>query len=180
MAREAYAEFIGQIELREIWLKSARVGNDCGPIPPDELTVVVDGDSRWEPLPRGFRAFQRYRIRLSGHSNAECAEIEVAFAADYDSDLSMTDETFETFKHHNLPLNTWPYLREFAATTVGRMGWRPITLPAFKVGTPPDASRTESGSTSSGEPRARRTRQRRPTPNDASTRLVDHVPADQQ
>lgn len=137
--RRAYAAFVGQVELRSIWLRSARIENVFGTTPPDELAISVDGDSRWEPLPGGFRSFQTYLIHISSRDATRYADIDVTFVADYDSIQPMTDELFETFGMYNLPLNTWPYLREYAATTVGRMGWLPITLPTFKVGTPLDS-----------------------------------------
>lgn len=46
----------------------------------------------------------------------------------------MTEEIFSIFREVNLPVNTWPYLREFLASTFGRFGWEPIIIPAYKVG----------------------------------------------
>ena len=46
----------------------------------------------------------------------------------------MSEELFTVFQEVNLPVNTWPYLRSFLADGLGRMGWPPMTLPAFKTG----------------------------------------------
>jgi hypothetical protein len=158
--RAAYGAFISQIELRNIWLRSAKVENNHGSTQPDELIIAVDGNHCWEPISDGFRAFQSYRIRLDGQDETRYAEIEVTFVVDYDSIEPMTDALFETFAVVNLPLNTWPYFREYAATSVGRMGWLPITLPAFKVGTPTDSSLSDSAqdATKSKTPRTRKKR----------------------
>jgi hypothetical protein len=133
--RNAYAVFISQLELHSIWVESANVANFHGPTLPDGLSIIVDGGNRWESLPDGFRAFQHYRIRLNNQEEKLLAEIQVTFGADYESELPMSDELFATFGDVNLPLNTWPYLREYAASTVGRLGWLPITLPTLKAGT---------------------------------------------
>ncbi|MBL0171693.1 MAG: hypothetical protein IPP90_13395 [Gemmatimonadaceae bacterium] len=61
----------------------------------------------------------------------------------------MTDAIFAEFERVNLPLNTWPYFREFLQSTLVRAGWPPFVLPAFKVAptaaraAAPDASTTD-------------------------------------
>ncbi|MHB8576340.1 MAG: hypothetical protein ACYDCQ_13525 [Dehalococcoidia bacterium] len=62
------------------------------------------------------------------------AEINAVFALDFTSPLPMTNTIFPIFSENNLPVNTWPYLREFVSTTLGRMNWTPFTLPALKRG----------------------------------------------
>lgn len=153
--KNAYAAFISQLELHSIWLKSASVENSHGPDLPEGLSIVVDGGNHWEPLPDGFRAFQNYRIRLSQQEESLLAEINVTFGADYQSELPMDDELFATFGDVNLPLNTWPYLREYAASTVGRLGWLSITLPTLKAGT---NAVQPTPSTETPQPKSRRKR----------------------
>ncbi len=135
----AYNAFIKQIELRVIWLKSAEVRNSHGPDAPKEATIAVSKEASYEEIAVGFRAYQQYELRIEA-ANALAAEIKVVFAADFTSNESMTDGIFTLFKEVNLPVNTWPYFREFVATTMGRWGWGPFTLPAFKRG-PRPASR---------------------------------------
>lgn len=137
----AYNAFINQIELRAIWLKSAEVRNSYGPDAPKAKIAIHRGAS-YEQIESGFRAFQQYAFRLKA-ADALLAEIKVVFAADFASNEPMTDGIFTLFKEVNLPVNTWPYFREFVATTMGRWGWGPFTLPAFKRG-PRPASRPEN------------------------------------
>jgi hypothetical protein len=135
----AYNMFIQQIELRAIWLKSAEVRNSYGPDAPKEAKIAIRRDANFEQIDVGFRAFQQYVFRLKA-ADALLAEIKVEFAADFASNEPITDGIFTLFKEVNLPVNTWPYFREFVATTMGRWGWGPFTLPAFKRG-PRPASR---------------------------------------
>lgn len=129
---EAYRRFIGQIELREVWLAGVKIDNRWGPSTPDKISVMVDDQPSWETIPGGFRASVRYRIRFKT-GNQVHATIEATYSADYASAEPMTDELFAAFAANNLPLNTWPYLRAFVSDMLGRMGWLPFTLPAFKI-----------------------------------------------
>jgi hypothetical protein len=132
---DEYARFIGQIELTCVFLVSAQVENHHGPESPSSASVHIEAQTRshWVPKDGGFRAFYDYLLSfLSG--DKQLAEIEVGLGLDFESKLEMTDELFELFAEVNLPVNTWPYLREFAASATGRMNWVPFTLPALKRG----------------------------------------------
>lgn len=132
--REEYAAFINQIELTRIWLQEAQVINHHGPQTPRKATFSFSSDVGWEVHPLGFRAFDRAKVVLKS-SDAVYAEFEVTFGLEFASAEPMTDQIFDIFGEINLPVNTWPYLREFISTTLGRMGWAPFTLPALKRGT---------------------------------------------
>jgi len=134
ISREAYAAFIGQIELRDIWLHAAKVINPHGPRSPKGAKFRFASEVGWEAQPQGFRAFDHAHVYIE-NGETIFAEIDVTFALDFASPMPLTDEVFKIFGELNLPVNTWPYLREFVSTTTGRMGWRPLTLPALKRGT---------------------------------------------
>ncbi len=141
----AYNEFIQQIGLQAIWLKSAEMRNLYGPDAPKEVAIAIRMDASYKQITVGFRAFQQYILDVKT-ADTLLAEIEVVFAADFASREPMTDRIFTLFKEVNLPVNTWPYFREFVATTMGRWGWEPFTLPSFKRGLRPASwpGRTES------------------------------------
>lgn len=166
--RRAYAEFIGQIDLRRIWVSASRVQTFHGPTPPDETNIVVDDQARWETHPDGFRALHSYSVRARDRDETLYAEIDVTFAVDYASAQPMTDELFEAFGRVNLPVNTWPFLREFVSTTIGRMGWLPITLPALKVGTLPTRSSPPTAD-EQPTPKPKRARKKASAPRAAAT-----------
>jgi preprotein translocase subunit SecB len=138
---EEYADFIRQIELRDIWLEHAEVDND-GPQPPERVEFEIDREATYESLEDGFLARHSYEVSVRS-KDSFFADIEVRFVVRFSSPQEMTDRIFEVFEDVNLPVNTWPYLREFVSTTLGRMGWQPITLPALKRG-------TEAGSRATG------------------------------
>lgn len=132
-----YAEFIGQIELRNIWLVEATARNHFGPHTPSEAVFrFAETSASWESESSGFRVRHCYELRIESEDET-LAEIDVTFGLEFDSSQPMTDGIFEIFKDVNLPVNTWPYFREYIATTTGRMGWAPFTAPTFKSGVKP-------------------------------------------
>lgn len=133
---EAYATFIGQIELEAIWLVSSRITNYVGTRQPIQAELIIESRPQWNPRPTGFDVELTYTVAVRGEQ-AAALEIEAAYGLSYASRQPMTDEMFAMFAEANLPLNAWPYLREYVASVFGRVGWLPFTLPALKRGVPP-------------------------------------------
>ncbi|MFN8558497.1 MAG: hypothetical protein U0531_14525 [Dehalococcoidia bacterium] len=133
LTKEDYARFIGSLELVSIWLNDARIENHVGPETPERVVLSVDTEAEWRPYADGFRVMHRYRTQFRA-ADGMPALIEVTFGVQFRSTLPMTDEVFEVFREVNLPVNTWPYLREFISGSLGRMNWTPYALPALKRG----------------------------------------------
>jgi hypothetical protein len=45
----------------------------------------------------------------------------------------MVDSLFEIFRSYNLPVNVWPFFREFVHTVLARTNWPVFVLPALKI-----------------------------------------------
>ncbi len=131
---EQYAGFIQQLELLTVWLHDVGVQNHRGPETPAQAQSLIDARASWKPSTEGFQALQAYRLRLES-AGETAAEIDVTFGLRFRSQDAMTDALFAVFQEVNLPVNSWPYLREFVAAMLGRMNWQPFTLPALKRGT---------------------------------------------
>lgn len=157
---EDYATFVGQVELTGIWLRSLKVDNLHGAETLDRASIQVDDDASWEATDEGFRALQCYRLRFQSPDTL-LAEIEAVFGLDFASSEAMSEPVFSIFRDINLPVNSWPYLRELVATTMGRMGWVATTLPTLKVGT-----RTPARSDAKAPAKAKS--RRRPQPPEGS------------
>jgi hypothetical protein len=133
---EEYAAFIQQIDLISLWLVSARVENREGPTPPPELSVDIAAEYRFEQRAGGFDAFASYRATFGHGEEPDAASYaEVTFGLRFTSAQPMTEALFRTFADVNLPVNAWPFLREFLQSATARMGWPALTIPTFKVGT---------------------------------------------
>ena len=133
---QEYAAFIRQIELVHVWLDEANLANHHGPNAPEHAAVQIESSTSYESWEAGFQAIQSYEVQMV-EGEKVLADIEVRFGLRFTSKEEMTEERFAVFREVNLPVNTWPYLREFVSTTLGRMGWQPITLPTLKRGTDP-------------------------------------------
>ncbi|MGI8554701.1 MAG: hypothetical protein ACR2PL_28505, partial [Dehalococcoidia bacterium] len=134
LSPESYAAFIRQIELTAVWLHEARIVNHHGPEPSEDAEVHVTTEAHWKQHTDGFRAFHHYAVVPEWAGN-QLAQIEVTCGLHFTSTEPMTDGIFEVFREVNLPVNTWPYLREFVASSTGRMNWLAFTLPTLKRGT---------------------------------------------
>jgi hypothetical protein len=90
-------------------------------------------EARFEVEPGGFRAWQGVTFLGTLPTSSEpLLRIEAEFEVGYTSSEPMTDEIFAVFRKLNLPLNLWPYLREYVHQMLLRAGWPPFVLPAFQ------------------------------------------------
>ena len=101
---------------------------------PREASIDIGASARWESVDDGFVAFHAYDVRIE-ETDSKVANISITFGLEFKSEQTMSEGLFTVFQDVNLPVNTWPYLRAFLADVLGRMGWPPLTLPAFKTGT---------------------------------------------
>lgn len=132
-APERYNAFIHQIDLRSVWIAGARFVNYVGARPLDEPSIDIKTSPAHESATGGSRALQKYTLTIT-EGVTTVGAIEVTIAAEYTSKIKLSEGLFSVFRDINLPLNTWPYLRVFVAEAFGKMGWAPLTLPAFKTG----------------------------------------------
>jgi len=133
-----YSAFIKQIEIADLRLVSARIKNAGFVECPPEAEIGIKTNARYENGEEEFTVFHRYNVRVKDtETQREAAKLSVEFAVTYSSKLPLTDEIFGIFKELNLPVNTWPYLREFVHDNFGRMNWPPLIAPTFKIGTKP-------------------------------------------
>jgi hypothetical protein len=141
---EEYAAFVGQIDLLDVWLVEAHVENRHGSRSPHHAGVAITSeDPAYDNAEDGFSVRFPYEVRFD-EGAVNHARIRLELGLRFSSRQSMTDHIFSVFKDVNLPVNTWPFLREFVSTTLGRMGWQPFTLPALKQGVPQDDEDTET------------------------------------
>lgn len=128
-----YVAFIQQLQLERIWLKSAKVTNSSGGSTPQSASVMLNESHGWNDLETGFLVSHKYIADFRNDKNRKLAKVDVEFGLSYRSEEPMTDDIFAIFSENNLPLNSWPYFREYLSSTVSRMGWLAFTLPARKI-----------------------------------------------
>lgn len=132
-----YNEFISGLDLRNIRLVRADIDAPGLPerrtLQPQlriEEATYVNGDAE---------------VRITHHlffggfyedEKEEAVRIRAQFEVTYSAAERMSDEIFAEFKARNLPLNTWPYFREFVHTALARVGWPVLVLPVYKTTNP--------------------------------------------
>lgn len=131
---EDYREFINQIELQHIVLASASIKRHG--VPTFEGTLSYDQKPtkrEYESSANGFEATLHYLVELREEGNDQpFGEIRTAFTASYRSEEEMTDVVFDVFGELNLPVNVYPYIREFVHSSTARMGFPGLVLPTLK------------------------------------------------
>ena len=131
---EQYNTFIEQVNLNWVYLESSTVKRHR----PPNLEVSISYDEKvgrlsYELTEDGFRARYVYQIKLTEAEHEEpFGDIRCVYAAEYTSGLPMDNATFSVFRELNLPLNVWPYVREFVHTTTSRMGLPALVLKSLK------------------------------------------------
>jgi len=131
-----YNELIQGLQLKDIrtqkgsWSFVAKY-----PSPPKTaMSYNIDKAAEYKLTPYGFKVRSAYVLKATqGQPEKAYAKIECIFIVEYASEKPMTDAIFEIFKDVNLPLNTWPYFREFVEQATCRMGLPSLTLPVFQV-----------------------------------------------
>lgn len=67
--------------------------------------------------------------KIETQSKNYAIKIVVVYKLRYTYKKSLPKEFIEIFKQRNVPINSWPYFREFVQNTMQRMNIPPITLP---------------------------------------------------
>lgn len=133
-----YSAFIKQIEIADLRLVSARLQNTGYVECPPEAEIDIKTKAWYENGEEKFTVFHRYNVRVKDmETRREATKLSVEFAVTYSSRLPLTNGVFDIFQELNLPVNTWPYFREFLHSNFGRMNWPPLIAPTFKVGLKP-------------------------------------------
>lgn len=129
-----YRQFIEHVELKQIMLSSATVRRIRTPVLDGRISFEHKFTKRdFTTVAGGFESTLHMLVRLTDDEHDSVfAEIRVAYSAGYRSDLEMTDEIFEVFGDLNLPVNVYPYLREYVHTATSRMGLPGLVLPTLK------------------------------------------------
>jgi len=130
---QEYNDFIRQIEITDMRLISAKIDNLSFMDFPSSNQITWRTKSWYENKEGEFEAFHRYNMVIKDtEKDKPAARLSVTFCATYSSDIPMSDQLFDIFEGRNLPVNTWPYFREFTHNSFARMGWAGVVAPTYK------------------------------------------------
>jgi len=133
---EKYRDFIEGIELENIFFAKGAFELLVPEIPQGE-TISVSVKERAELLKRDTKAFSIKHIydlwgSLTKEKGHKCMEVHAEIIVEYSSKKRITNAIFDIFKKVNLPVNTWPYFREYVHNCTARFNLIPLVLPALK------------------------------------------------
>ncbi len=132
-----YREFIKGVELRGIIVKASQARR-LADIVDLSRRVDLNTNERAEfRMTDGNTCVVQHHYELSMIYNGEkdrLLEVQCTFELGLRVASPMTKDYFDIFARVNLPVNTWPYFREFVHSTISRMGLPPVVLPLVKRG----------------------------------------------
>jgi len=132
-----YREFIKGIELEDIFFSKTNF----------ELLVfnrdfwrekininIIENAKLLDRNSEKFVVTHKYNLVISNSANKEekFLKISANLIVEYSTKKEITEEIFELFRKINLPLNTWPYFREYVHSCMGRLNIPPLILPVLK------------------------------------------------
>ena len=131
--RDEYNAFIKQLDIENIRVTNAKIENiDCSYFP-SNAEIKWRISARYENTDGKCDVYHTFNVTISDkETKIKKAKISLTLCVRYLTDILMTDSIFEIFRERNLPLNTWPYYREFVQDALSRMGWPPYSVPVFK------------------------------------------------
>lgn len=68
-------------------------------------------------------------------SDSDCTTllIEARFSAIYVMKDDVNEDSLREFGRFNVPYHVWPYWREYAQSTLSRMGVEPVPIPVYRI-----------------------------------------------
>jgi hypothetical protein len=130
---EEYRNMMRGLKLEKIRLVSASLKYNFFQPP---MKIVVKSAEKFEKKKESNEVFVYQDYTLVAQlpkTNQKGVNIKCCYEIVFKTDKDFTEEFFKIYADRSLPLNTWPYFREFVSSMVARMDLPPLTLPLFKT-----------------------------------------------
>ena len=136
---EEYQAFVRGLELADVRLVGCDVSAQEMIEDPNRVVLDLDQETAFNVFEGGFEAVQEYQFYFLDRENAdELGQIDAAFGFVYETEQSAVpadlDRYLEVFSFVSLPVNVWPFAREFVHNMTMRLGWPRLDLPLLKPG----------------------------------------------
>jgi hypothetical protein len=133
--KKEYRAFIGGLQLKDISVRRSATHRVARTIDMSrKVDVNINEKASFVMLDESVcDIVHAYSLYLSYEGEkTPLLTIECDFGVVYGVSKPMTDAYFGIFKTTSLPLNTWPYWREFVQSSFARMSLPPYILPVFR------------------------------------------------
>lgn len=130
---KVYKELLRSIDLESICLDSF-----SSQIKRDKLSssmkTTIDDKREYEIKENGDVCFLHTFTLINTAKTKKdfCVKISCSYSVTFRSKTPLTSDFWDIFSAINLPINTWPFFREFVQNTTQRMSLPPLTLPLLK------------------------------------------------
>jgi len=130
-----YAQILNGIKLSRLYLESCSVKQKReNLIKQKGIIVSVLDKVSYEQHENILHVTHKYYLTAKKPEMGKDFAIKIStiYCLDYDSEYQVEEDFFEVFKHINLPVNSWPYFREFVQSMTQRLNIPPLTLPLIR------------------------------------------------
>lgn len=145
---QEYHEFVRGLELLNVRLVGCEMASMEVVREPEQVEISLEQRTTFNVFDEGFEALQDYRFAFTREQN-EVGHIDLEFAFVYESEFANVDDDIDPylsiFKMVSLPVNVWPFAREFVHSMTSRMGWPTLDLPLLKPDIPNDQESPSKG-----------------------------------
>jgi preprotein translocase subunit SecB len=132
--REIYRKILESLQLRKLYLQNFKGQIHLDIIPKAAIVDIACRAKFVLKAENQVEISQTWNIvARDKKSKSECIRISVTYCLVLDSKEKFTKDFFEIYEKTSLPLNVWPFVREFVNSMTARMNVPPLTLPLFKV-----------------------------------------------
>lgn len=147
---ERYQEFVRDVELRGVRLLNCEVTSHGMLHESMQASYDLDVESTFAWIEQGFEAVQECTVSVFVQEDEEAVpvgSINVAYgfvySCTFEDEEYDRDAYLQIFQRVSLPVNAWPFIRQFVHDMTQRMNWPALTLPLLKPDE--DASEQELG-----------------------------------
>ncbi len=128
---EEYRRLLEGIELENIILKASKTEINHELLS-ENMTVSSKENASYTITKDGFDVENKHIVIVKNKDKKNVIRIEGNFLILFHSKEAITDAFFDVYKEISLPLNVWPFFREFVNSMTARMNIPPLTLPLLK------------------------------------------------
>lgn len=136
---EVYRRILDGLELKKLYVKgfAGQINLDVTPIPKATKVVLVNisstADFTHKPENQVEIESKWDVVAKDKRSKSEFLNVSVTYCLVLHSKERFTKNFFEFYEKTSLPLDVWPFVREFLNSMTARMNIPPLNLPLFKV-----------------------------------------------
>jgi preprotein translocase subunit SecB len=130
-----YSEILKQVHLNEIYLDSCSVSQKRqNLIQQKSIEFKIRDKVSYQQDDQRLKVTHNYVLTAKPPDLEKdfALKISVTFCLGYLSKKVIEEDFFDVYKEESLPINSWPYFREFVQSMTQRLSFPPLTLPLLK------------------------------------------------